>query len=366
MSTYSDFMDLTQTDDDNQDILELPQGSLEIAISKKSNTATERQAKKRRQAEEKAAKLAIVEANKIYKPGECMKYMCIEMHPSLSSAWYMSDVGREAASAGCRVVSTPDICDPGLVMWSRATTPTLVRDHDGQVSVSPSREPCSRALYVLEAAAAAEHVHAHTLAERLDNMRDLTTCQVTCVVLGVKQYFKKSQRNTANSNRQLMTPIDLEMAVTDMLVTAGCDAWFVETPNELALHIVQVTKAIAEAPFKLAKRDIDEQADFFMRGDNKNCIAVDQDGRNVSSLWQQMLSVLPHSSLEVSRAIRAEYDSPRALHESLLQADGVNKLSSLGVSRAGVPGARARRLGPEFATKLHTLFTCEDGDALVG
>ncbi|RVE49095.1 hypothetical protein evm_006216 [Chilo suppressalis] len=340
-------------------------GSLEEVSDKKRTAAAEREAKKRKLAEEKAAKLAAVEANKIYKPGECMKYMHIEMHPSLASAWFMSDLARESAAAGCKVTTVPDICDPALVMWSRANSQTLTLT-EGLVGLSRAREQCSRALYVLEASAVAELVQARTLASMLANLRALTACDVTCVVFGAKEYFKKSRRKTTNSNRKSMTSIDLEMAVTDMLVSVNCDAWFVDTPNELALHIVQVTKAIAEALYKQAKRDIDEQADFYMRGDNKNSVAVDPDGRNVGAAWQQMLSVLPLSSLEVSRAILSQYKSPTELHQALVQSDGVNTLASLVVPRTNAPNARARRLGPEFATKMHALLTCENGDTLLG
>ncbi|RVE40505.1 hypothetical protein evm_014845 [Chilo suppressalis] len=183
-----------------------------------------------------------------FPPSGGLTYMHIEMHPSLTSAWFMSDLARESAAAGCKVTTVPDICDPALVMWSRANSQTLTLT-EGLVGLSRAREQCSRALYVLEASAVAELVQARTLASMLDNLRALTACDVTCVVFGAKEYFKKSRRKTTNSNRKSMTSIDLEMAVTDMLVSADCDAWFVESPNELALHIVQVTKAIAEAPY---------------------------------------------------------------------------------------------------------------------
>lgn len=40
------------------------------------------------------------------------------------------------------------------------------------------------------------------------------------------------------------------LTVSDLLVSADCDTIIVNTPNELALTIVQFTKAIAEQPYK--------------------------------------------------------------------------------------------------------------------
>ncbi|XP_059054772.1 crossover junction endonuclease EME1 [Achroia grisella] len=338
-------------------------GSLQERNKKKTHTA-EKQVKKQRIADSKAAKAAEKEMNKMLKPGECMKYMSIEMHPALSGAWYMADVGREAAAAGCRVTTASTLCEPALLMWSRYRHQRTLTADDGQVGMSDTSERCNRALYVCEAAGVADLVASRGLATQLAHLQELASCPITLVIFGLKDYFKSSGRKTTNSNKNSMTEIDLEMAVTDLLVSAGVDTVTVNTPNELALLIIQFTKAIAEEPYKKAKRACDEQAEFFMRGDNKKCVPVDKDGNGLSRLWQQMIAVLPLSSLETARSLCAEYKSPLELYK-VLAVSALNKLADLGISRAAVPGSRSRRLGPEFARKLHTLFTAEDGNILI-
>ncbi|KAM3957894.1 methyl methanesulfonate sensitivity 4 [Aphomia sociella] len=290
--------------------------------------------------------------------------MSIEIHPLLSAAWYMSDVPREAAAAGCGCAPAAALCDPALVMWARRRPPTLANT-DGQLGLSPTKESVQRALYVAEAEALAELVAERRLSVHLASMKELTACDITLLVFGLKDYFKSSGRKTLNSNRKLMTEIDLEMAITDLLVSADIDTVTVNTPNELALMIVQFTKAIAEEPYKKAKRACDEQAEFYMRGDNKKCVPVDKDGNGLSRLWQQMIAILPLSSLETSRSLCAKYKSPLELYEALQSPNSLSELADVGVSRAAVPGSRQRRLGPEFARKLHTLFTAEDGNILI-
>ncbi|XP_047999681.1 crossover junction endonuclease EME1 [Leguminivora glycinivorella] len=327
----------------------------------KSKKKADAQAKKQKLAQERAAKAAAAEANKVYKPGECMKYMHIEMHPSLLEQWYCADVPREAGAAGAKIETVKDLCDPALVMWSRRV-PRALTASNGQVELSAARQRCPRALYTSTISEISHFVRNRSLSAHIQQAAALADCELTLVVLGVKDYFKAANRR---QNGVLITEIELEMALTDLLVSARCDSALVDTPNELALLIVQFTKAIAEEPHKKIKRSFDEQAEFYMRGDNKKCVPVDKDGNGASRLWQQMIAVLPGSSLETSRSVCAQYKSPLALYQALQLPNGVNELADIGVSRTGVPGSKSRRLGPEFARKLRILFTAEDGDVLI-
>ncbi|XP_063368880.1 crossover junction endonuclease EME1 [Cydia amplana] len=327
----------------------------------KSRKKADAQAKKQKLAQQRAAKAAAAEANKVYKPGECMKYMHIEMHPSLLERWYCSDVTREAGAVGATIEVIKDLCDPALVMWSRRV-PRALTAANGQVELSPARQRCRRALYISTMADISPLARNRSLSPHIKQAALLAACEVTLVVHGVKDYFKAANRR---QNKDSITDIELEMALTDLLVTAGCDAALVDTPNELALLIVQFTKAIAEEPYKKIKRGFDEQAEFYMRGDNKKCVPVDKDGNGASRLWQQMIAVLPGSSLETSRSVCGQYKSPLALYQALQLPNGVNDLADIGVARTGVPGSKSRRVGPEFARKLRILFTAEDGDVLI-
>ncbi|KAJ0173348.1 hypothetical protein K1T71_011524 [Dendrolimus kikuchii] len=330
---------------------------------KKLNATLTRENKTQKLAEEKAAKQHFKEMNKIYKPGECMKYMSIDLHPTLSDAWYMADLSREISSSGAKITKTSSLCDPALLMWSRVVPPKLT-SNDGQVKLAPLKESCKCALYISTLEEIAEHIINHSLAQHIMQICELSGCKVTLVIFGVKEYFKPEGRKK-NGNKKCITEIDLEMAITDLIVTSDADAVCVNTPNQLALLIVQYTKAIAEEPYKKSKRLCEENAEFYMKGDNKKCVPIDKDGNGVARVWQQMIAILPLSSLEISRAICGQYKSPLALYDALQSPNGVNELADIGVARAAVPGSLTRRVGPEFARKLHMLFTAEDGNVLL-
>ncbi|CAG5047334.1 unnamed protein product [Parnassius apollo] len=330
----------------------------------KTKQAAERNTAKEKLAEQKAAKRKAQKLNKIYKPGECMKYMKIEMHPTFLEKWYTDDIEHELSMCGAKVLSSSDLFTTGLVLWKRSVPPSLV-SINGQVEMTTSQEYCDRGLYVITANDVVAYVCEHTLAKHVAQIRDMADVKLTLVIFGVQDYFKHAGKKTKQNKDLVMTEIDLEMAITDLLVSTGCDAVLLDHANELTLLITQFTKAIAEAPYKKAKRECDEKAEFYMRGDNKKCVPVDKDGNGISRLWQQMIAVLPHCSLETSRALCAQYTTPLALYESLQSPEGVKAVADLGVSRAGVPGSRARRIGPEFARKLQILFTAEDGNTLL-
>ncbi|XP_037292842.1 crossover junction endonuclease EME1 isoform X1 [Manduca sexta] len=324
------------------------------------------QAKKRRLEEEKAYRKQKLREIEIYRPGQCMKYMYVEMHPTLASAWYMSDVARELEAAGARIQPTPTLVHPGLIVWTRVL-PMKLRTVDGQVQLSSSKQHCGMSLYVCTSDEVAERVADSTLMPHIDSLREMVDGDLSVIVfVNFNIGSRSSGRRTVNSSRKTLTELQMEQIKIDLLISTGVDVQFMDNTSELAMWIMQCTRAVAEAPFKKAKRELDYAASgFYMRGDNRKCVAVDKEGHGLGRLWQQMVSVLPTASLEVARALCGKYTSPAALMEGMERPTGVGELADLGVARTGVPDSRARRLGPEFARKLHLLYSSRNGSIVV-
>ncbi|CAH1640915.1 unnamed protein product [Spodoptera littoralis] len=323
---------------------------------KKKTKALEKEAKKRKLQEEKNEKEARIEMNKVYKPGECMQYINVVINNNLLHKWYMTSVEHEVTATGAHIQRQQSNQD--IITWSRRLPLTL--DRYFEKLKKPNEEKCDHALCIMEVDRVTRLVQDNALARTMTEFKEQLQCNLTLVVVQVEGYFK------SKNGRKEMNNIDFELALTDVMVTADCDVVTVETAQEMAETIVRFTKAIADAPAKKAKREIDELSSFYMRGVNKNCVAITNNGAGVSQLWQQMLAVLPQSSLDISRAVCAQYKSPLAMYESLQEPDSLEHLASLGVSRSGVAGAKQRKIGREFAIKLHTLFTARSGDVIVG
>ncbi|CAK1590037.1 unnamed protein product [Parnassius mnemosyne] len=331
---------------------------------KTQKKATKKKSVKEKLTEQKAAKTKVQKLNKIYRPGECMKFIEIVMHPTFLDKWYTEDLENEIHMGGVRILSSSDLFEPGLVLWRRSVPSSLVSIY-GQVNNTSPEERCDRGLYVITAQDVVTYVCEHTLVRHVAQIRDMADVKLTLVIFGVQDYFKHARKKSKQNNDLVMTEMDLEMAITDLLVSTGCDAVLLDQSIELATLIMHFTKAIALAPYKKAKRECDEQAEFYMRGYNKKCVPVDKDGNGISRLWQQMIAVLPYCSLEKSRALCAKYKTPLALYETLQSPEGVRAVADLGVTRPVIPRSRVRRIGPEFARKLQILFTAEDGNTLI-
>ncbi|GBP23897.1 Crossover junction endonuclease EME1 [Eumeta japonica] len=334
-------------------------------INKKSlvTNALGKNNRKQKNDEEKSSRKLIKELTEVYKPGECMKYIYVEIHTKLLNEWYSAELFKEVLAAGSNILPSDDMFDPGIVMWSRKIPQKSVNS-DGKLELGLITETCNRALLVRTAKEVAPLACANQLTKHVTEIAAVANCPVTLVIFGVKDYWKSLSKKSDKDVK--MTEKDLEIAITDLLVSTGnCDAAKVNTASEFVQLIVQTTKAIAEAPYKHSKRACDEQADFYLRGEKKKSVSVDKEGRGLGSLWQQMLAVLPQSSLETARALTAQFPSPLALYKALSSHDSISKVADIGVCRATVPGAKPRRIGPEFAKKLHMLFTADDANLLI-
>lgn len=284
------------------------------------------------------------------KPLKPIENMYVEVHSVLAKQWYMADLERELENVGAHLSVTENLYDEQLIMWS-----TWKDEISSECDIK-------KALYILTAEMLSTNIEDGSLGFLLGQTKELTNCDITLIVFGVKEYLKNKQTQL---DEAFMSEPKLLSAITDLLVKNDIDVMCVNSANELALTIVHMTKAVADASSKEERNEVDNKASFYMRGDNKNCVAVDEHGNGLTNAWQQMLAILPASSLEISRAIVNTYNRPIELYESFQESDGEQKLSELGVSRAAVPGAKPRKLGPAFAKKLRMLFTANDGNVLL-
>lgn len=65
--------------------------------------------------------------------------------------------------------------------------------------------------------------------------------------------------------------------------------------------------------FRIMKNEKYQQNDWYIAGDNKDCVKVDKDGNGLNRLWKQVLTAFPLASLETAEAIAANYPSLSSL-----------------------------------------------------
>lgn len=156
--------------------------------------------------------------------------------------------------------------------------------------------------------------------------------------------------------------LQLETQLTELQILQNLNVRLLHKYTDFADMIVNFTKAVSEIPFKKQ-----EAAKFsvtscgFLMNDNKDCVKVEEENNaGMSRLWQQHLTRLPLVTLDVAEAIMSEFSCPKKLldfKENSTDLEFVSFIADLRIKRSLFGNVdNARRIGPELAKKLLTLF----------
>lgn len=304
--------------------------SRKATVPKKGRATSREEVARRRQAltREKALKVIERKTSRDIKPGECMKFMEVNLERGIA---FRGEIESALRNAGIKFNVTTELI-PNSITWQRNVEEDYV-DEDNQVRTKRSVQTEKYAIVVWSSHEAVRHVAEDTLCTSVSNNKDLIpNYNMTLVIYGMEEYFayrkkQKSDRNpgskgskcNSKGNQQFDTlPVisrqQLEMCLAEIQIIVKCSSRLIESTQDLALMVCQYTKSISEIPYKLQKRRNQESKfDWYVMGDNKNTVRVDKDGNGLKRLWQQQLCQFNLSSLETSEAICTKYPSPMQL-----------------------------------------------------
>lgn len=310
--------------------------SRKATVSKKDK-ATLREERSRRQqalAREKALKAIERKTSKDMRPGECIKFMEVNLDEGIDAIVFQGEIESALQSADIKVNVTTELI-PNSITWRRNVEEEYIGEDD-EVHTKRTIQMEEYAIIVWSNYEVVKHVTEGTFCTSILNSKALIpSYNITLVIYGMEEYFayrkkQKSDRNPGNKgsrckgNQQFGTfPIisrqQLEMCLTEIQIVAKCSSRLIENVQDLALMVYQYTKSISEIPYKLQKKGNQESKfDWYVMGDNKNTVRVDKDGNGLKRLWQQQLCQFNLSSLETSEAICTVYPSPAQLIKVLL------------------------------------------------
>ncbi|XP_063220742.1 crossover junction endonuclease EME1 [Bacillus rossius redtenbacheri] len=331
--------------------------------------------RERRRAEQqlaRAVKAAAAEQLRATKPGECVKYVEVQLDSSLLTDPYGGQLLLALQGADYRFSVQPAAV-PRSVSWTRLVPGDSARLEAEVLVVRPWPE--------LEQLVASGQLCAHARSLRAD----LPGRSVTLVVYGSDQYFRlqKTRRNQqlrgrVRGSEQGAGALEgpgvsrerLEEALAEVQLATGCCHRLVESPAALGALVAQFSKAVAERPYKLERqRKEQQQCDWFALADSKDCVRVDGEGNGLLRLWKQQLCQFNLATLETAEAVASKYQSPRALLQAYGRCESQRSaellLQDLPIRRALGPLTSTRRVGPELSRKVHRFFTAGDADSLL-
>lgn len=364
--------------------------SRKAAVSKK-NKETLRVERSRRQqalAREKALKSIERKTSKDMKPGECMKFMEVNLDRGIDTVTSQEEIESALRNAGIKFNVTTELISNSIT-WQRNIEEDYVGE-DNEICTKRSVQLEKYVIMIWSAYEAVRHVADGTFCVSIMNSKDLIpNYNMTLLIYGMEEYFvcrkkQKSDRNTGskesryngkNGNQWLDTlPTisrqQLEMCLTEIQIVAKCSSRLIENIQDLILMVCQYTKSISEIPYKLQKKGSQESKfDWYVMGDNKNTVRVDKDGNGLKRLWQQQLCQFNLSTLETSEAICTVYPSPVQLvkaYKNCTLDEGMNLLKDISIRRAAGPLTTARKIGPELSKKIYAMFMSQNGNDLLG
>ncbi|XP_029161101.1 crossover junction endonuclease EME1-like isoform X2 [Nylanderia fulva] len=342
----------TMSDSHDSDDNRVEKTSRKAAASKKDKVTLKEERLKRQQAEAREKALKAIEKKKFkdMKPGECLKFMEINLDRNIDASAFRTEIENVLRNADIKVNVTTELISNSIT-WQRNIEDNYIGE-DNKVHVNKSIQMEEYIIVVWSNYEAVKHVAEGTFcAAVLHNKSLIPNYNVTLVIFGMEEYFayRKKQKTDKSSkskgsrcnnkgNQHFETfPIisrqQLEMCMTEVQIVAKCSSRLIENAQDLGLMVYQYTKSISEIPYKLEKRESQENKfDWYVMGDNKNTVRVDKDGNGLKRLWQQQLCQFNLSSLEISEAICAVYPSPVQLikaYRNCTPEEGMNLLKDI-------------------------------------
>lgn len=305
--------------------------SRKTTVSKKNKAMLKEERSRRQQAlaREKALKAIERKTSRDTKPGECIKFMEINLDRGIDVITSRGQIENALRNAGIKFNVTTELI-PNSITWQRNVEEDYV-DEDNEVRTKRSVQTEKYAIVIWSIYEAVRHVADGTFCASITNSKDLIpSYNMTLVIYGIEEYFackkkQKSNRNPGNKESRCngkdgnqrfdtlptISRQQLEICLTEIQIAAKCSSRLIENAQDLALTVCQYTKSISEIPYKLQKRGNQESKfDWYVMGDNKNTVRVNKDGNGLKRLWQQQLCQFNLSSLETSEAICMVYPSP--------------------------------------------------------
>lgn len=282
-------------------------------------------------------------------PGECNKFI---------TACISNDITKE--TCGSKVVSSLMAIDikvlvsggftPNSITWKRQINKKIITDTGEIIEFENVEQDEPHLLIIVVADVFVKLIKEKQLLNVVQAAQEVLPYQLnttTLVVYGLKVFCRK-HRNTIGIR-------ETEISLTQLQLLADCSTRLHETPDDIALTVTQMSKAIAEEPFKAKQNQKLDQEQLYLTGDIKVSASSDEPA-SLARLWQTQLISLPKVTYEVAQSITKEYPLPRLLMEAFKASNApALMLADIPIIRTG-PISKARRIGPELSRKIYTLM----------
>uniref|UniRef100_A0A023EXB3 Putative crossover junction endonuclease eme1-like protein n=1 Tax=Triatoma infestans TaxID=30076 RepID=A0A023EXB3_TRIIF len=321
---------------------------------------------KAEKAKEKAERAALLEKIRHSKPDQCMKYITVILDEGIVT----SNIGKKAVDLFKDIEFRFEVekqRDPFSVTWTR-------KEPGLHSAVTEEKH----ILFIWSYEKLVTTVKYCTL---IDTFRELKNkyneFRIYLAIYGFGEYCRKISRKRVDEvainggeervkkrRRTLEIPRNqVDTILCELEVLLKVSTRFLKNHSELSVLLQQITKAIAETPYRKETEKRDLEKCWYARGDSRDCVKVDKDLNGLYRLWLQQLSQFNKSSLDIAKSIAEIYPSPFTLYQAYqklsTQKEKELLLQDIQIKKGG---SLTRRIGPELSRKISLLFSQENGE----
>nr|CAB3242475.1 crossover junction endonuclease EME1 [Phallusia mammillata] len=174
---------------------------------------------------------------------------------------------------------------------------------------------------------------------------------------------KKGNKKNKKGDLPEISVSDIEDALVMLQINSNFNTMFVESLEEFVLLVQQMSKSVAEAPYKRMKR---QNVQFI---NEKSSVKIDtRTGEGSKKVWKQMLLQFHNLSPDMANAIVGKYPSLGSLicaYCRITSAEGEKLLSEIVVRRGVGTLESQRRIGPELSKRIYKMLSTMDGDQVL-
>ncbi|RXG52793.1 Crossover junction endonuclease EME1 [Armadillidium vulgare] len=374
--------------------------SVNFGTKSKEEQIIEREMKKREREKKKEEKELMKKKaqeekllKKAYRPGECLKYISVQIDRHLLEVPEGSKLVSKLLELEIQYKAVEQIIQNSITFFRQNPISREEQDEKEVLAIIKGEDFLNQVynqIYGL-----GDYV-GNTLISNCKYLIEVAgTSRITIIVCGVDEFFKKQKKTSSKnyretvlkdtedasnlkrpkkrkkndenaSNLSQVTRIDVESALVAVQVELGVNSRLFENPSKIADFVAQVAKAIAEKPFKLEKARTNFS--WHIESYNVNCVKIDKSGGGLLKLWHQQLRQFNNVGPEAAQAIAKKYPSPQALikvYRSIPEAEGLKLLADIPVRRGVGVLVNTRKIGPELSSKIYRFFMCDDPNVLL-
>lgn len=319
--------------------------------------ATKNTEKERKRVEVLKRKFQL-EQERITKPGECNKYITVVVSNEIVTGLSGSKIVGKLVEMEMKSKISHS-ATPYTITWQRTVTNKLITDSGEIIEFESVQKDEPHLLMVLEAEKFVKGAKDNELLSIVQGAQEVLPfypVSTTLVIYGLKEFCRK--------RRNVIGIKETEIKLTQLQILANCSHRLHETPDDIALTVSQMSRAIAEEPFKAKKNQKLDQEQLYLTSDVKVSVN-DDDASSFARLWQTQLTCLPKVTYEVAQSIAKEYPLPRLLIKAYSKSENpVKMLADIPIIRTG-PLAKTRRIGPELSRKIYTLMMSKNSEDIL-